>query len=170
MDFVVTIPCSYSQERDYILSVVLREFLGLNYVIRRTSKTDVCISDTDERRCLLIPDGLFAVPEKQWLTHESLPKQPLKVWEPDTMSSLKRFQLVPVPVIYDVRKPDDRPNCTDTGSISLPFDIFGSAFFMLTRYEEVVKTDRDQHDRFPSGGPAHRFRPREGRVQGARRE
>ena len=31
----------------------------------------------------------------------------------------------------------------------LPIDIFGSAFFMLTRYEEIVRQDRDEHDRFP---------------------
>jgi hypothetical protein len=29
-------------------------------------------------------------------------------------------------------------------------DVFSSAFFMLTRYEEVVKPDRDNHDRFPA--------------------
>ena len=28
-------------------------------------------------------------------------------------------------------------------------DIFGSAFFMLTRMEEYIITDRDEHDRFP---------------------
>jgi len=33
-------------------------------------------------------------------------------------------------------------------TLILPIDIFGSAFFMLTRYEEMVKPDRDEHDRF----------------------
>jgi hypothetical protein len=32
--------------------------------------------------------------------------------------------------------------------LHLNLDIFGSAFFMLTRYEELVIKDRDQHDRF----------------------
>jgi len=34
--------------------------------------------------------------------------------------------------------------------ITLPTDIFGSAFFMLSRYEELVTPDRDEHDRFPA--------------------
>jgi hypothetical protein len=34
--------------------------------------------------------------------------------------------------------------------IDLPIDIFGSAFFMLSRYEEIVRSDRDRHDRFPA--------------------
>ena len=28
--------------------------------------------------------------------------------------------------------------------------MFGSAFFMLTRYEELVVADRDQYGRFPA--------------------
>jgi hypothetical protein len=32
----------------------------------------------------------------------------------------------------------------------LGFDILGSAFFMLTRYEEIVRPDRDEHDNFPA--------------------
>ena len=34
--------------------------------------------------------------------------------------------------------------------IEVPLDIFGSAFFMLTRYEEMVITERDTHGRFPA--------------------
>jgi hypothetical protein len=33
---------------------------------------------------------------------------------------------------------------------SIGFDLFGSCFFMLTRYEECVVHVRDQHDRFPA--------------------
>jgi hypothetical protein len=36
-------------------------------------------------------------------------------------------------------------------SITLGLDLFGSAFFMLSRYEEAVRRDRDNHDRFPAG-------------------
>jgi hypothetical protein len=32
----------------------------------------------------------------------------------------------------------------------LNHDIFGSAFFLLSRYEEVVISERDNHDRFPA--------------------
>ena len=34
--------------------------------------------------------------------------------------------------------------------LTLGLDVLGSAFFMLTRYEEAVKQDRDNHDRFPA--------------------
>ncbi len=35
-------------------------------------------------------------------------------------------------------------------TLRLPIDIFGAAFFMLSRYEEAVLPDRDHHDRFPA--------------------
>lgn len=36
-------------------------------------------------------------------------------------------------------------------------DVFGTAFFMLTRYEEIAVAQRDQHDRFPvAASAAHR--------------
>jgi peptidoglycan/xylan/chitin deacetylase (PgdA/CDA1 family) len=34
--------------------------------------------------------------------------------------------------------------------IDLPLDVFGSAFFMLSRYEEAALPERDDHDRFPA--------------------
>jgi peptidoglycan/xylan/chitin deacetylase (PgdA/CDA1 family) len=33
-------------------------------------------------------------------------------------------------------------------SLYLGIDVFGAAFFMLSQYEEIVKPDRDRHDRF----------------------
>src|SRR5207302_75149 len=38
---------------------------------------------------------------------------------------------------------------TTTGA-RLSFDLFGSVFFMITRYEELVRKERDTLDRFPA--------------------
>jgi hypothetical protein len=52
-----------------------------------------------------------------------------------------------VPIIYG----DSHPRFVDSArTVRLPIDVFGSAYFMLTRYEEIVIGDRDQYDRFPS--------------------
>ena len=34
--------------------------------------------------------------------------------------------------------------------LEIGFDLFGGAFFLLTRYEEVARPVRDRHDRFPA--------------------
>ncbi len=152
MKLIITIPDTYPAERDYILSVILKEFLGLDYIIRRAGNADVCISDKEQKRCLVIPDGLFAIPKEKWLTKESLPKQPLEIWDPQAMGFGNSTVLTPVPIIYGARKRSvDEANCSQADEdFYLLIDIFGSAFFMLTRYEEIVKQDRDEHDRFPA--------------------
>jgi hypothetical protein len=38
---------------------------------------------------------------------------------------------------------------TSSGS-DLPFDIFGASFFLVTRYEEYLDSERDEYGRFPS--------------------
>ena len=36
------------------------------------------------------------------------------------------------------------------GRVCVTVDVLGSAFFMLTCYEEVVRAERDEHERFPA--------------------
>ena len=80
MKLIVSTPDSYPAEREYIFSVILKDFLGLDYIIQKIGSTDVCISDQDKKRRLIIADGLFAIPKEKWLTKEYLPKQPLENW------------------------------------------------------------------------------------------
>lgn len=49
-----------------------------------------------------------------------------------------------IPVLYG--HPEIR---TDTNTLDVETDFFGGIFFMLSRFEEVVCDDRDQHNRFP---------------------
>jgi hypothetical protein len=151
MEFIVEIPESYPNERDYILSVMLKDFLGLDFIIERSGKAEVCICEKDRKKRVIIPDSLFAIPRGKWRTQESLPKVPLKILEPRTMDISNISGLPPLPVIYGCRKADlDATNRQrDIQSLILPIDIFGSCFFMLSRYEEVVLPDRDNLDRFP---------------------
>ncbi len=151
-EFIVTISNTYPAERDYIFSVIFKEFLGLDYIIQRTGQADVCISENDKKRRLIIPDGLFAIPKEPWLTQESLPKQPLEVWDPSTIGFDNDLGFSSVPVIYGFSKSglDATSHSYNSQDIRLPIDVFGSCFFMLSRYEEVVLHDRDEFDRFPA--------------------
>jgi hypothetical protein len=145
----VQIPNNYQPERQYILSILLKEFLGLDFVIQTTERHEIYISIDDERS-LTIADGLFAIPKEQWLQTISMPKQPLKVWD-ISKTPIKAVTVEPyIPVIFG-----SDPAFSDFFSFSatkiyLGLDIFGSAFFMLTRYEEVVKPDQDQYECFPA--------------------
>jgi peptidoglycan/xylan/chitin deacetylase (PgdA/CDA1 family) len=147
----IQIPSNFLAERTYILSVLLDEFLGLDYTIQITTRNESSQWVlTDGIRTITLSDCLFSNTQGEWLTTKSLPQQPLKIW------NLTRLNLPTLtidsclPIIYG-----QDPDQTDffqirDNQINLGIDIFGSSFFMLTRYEEVVKSDRDRFDRFPA--------------------
>jgi peptidoglycan/xylan/chitin deacetylase (PgdA/CDA1 family) len=69
---------------------------------------------------------------QNYLRPESLPQSPLSVCDG-----------VPILFAGDKRSVYETEKCLTTD-----FDIVGSAFFLLTRYEEYLITSRDQHGRF----------------------
>jgi hypothetical protein len=144
----IKIPPTYEIERRYILTVMFTEFLGLDIEINTDLRQNVSILIGD--RELLVADGLFETALSQWLQPSSLPSQPLKSWNLATTNLNAKTVNPQVPVIYG----DDpiNPNffLQSEAVIYLGLDIFGSAFFMLTRYEEVVKSDLDRFGRFPA--------------------
>lgn len=143
-------PAGYEPERAWILDVVLGEFLGLAFDAVQADRRDVRITlagDPQDHQ-LIVADALFQTPEIQWLTERSLPGLPgIDEFDADIVLPWSRLAAPVVPVIYRDPALDD---VVGDGSITLSLDIFGSAFFMLSRYEEVVTRARDQHQRFTS--------------------
>ena len=144
---IVEIPNTRIPERDYILSVLLGDFLGMSWTRQSAERGDVRITVADQQGELLLPEGLFRTPEAVWLTTASLPSRPLPRWDVGELGNAVTLVEKMVPVIFGDAQPGIRQ--TKNG-IRLPIDIFGSAFFMLSRYEEAVLQDRDKHDRFPA--------------------
>jgi peptidoglycan/xylan/chitin deacetylase (PgdA/CDA1 family) len=144
----VKIPSNYRSERNYIISVLLGEFLDIEYQVEITDLDRVVI--TDDRRQLEIADRFFPKNSADWLQASSLAHQPLQIWNIDSTSLAATTVNPQIPVIYG----DDPQNSnffkSTEDNIYLGIDIFGSSFFMLTRYEEAVKTTRDRLDRFPA--------------------
>lgn len=107
-------------------------------------RRDVSITLADCHGELTLPDVLFATPLERWLAPETIPSLPLRSWDAWRCLGEARILEPTVPILYgdrEFRAADDR--------IRLPLDVFGSAFFLLTRYEEAVLKERDEHDRVP---------------------
>jgi hypothetical protein len=141
-------PHNYQAERSYIFSVIFAEFLGLDIDVNFTDRCDVLIK-VDSDRQIVLPDGLFATSLDDWLQVSSLPQQPLQSWSLGSVNLNALTVNDRIPIIYG--EDPAQPAFFDRSEtqINLGIDIFGSAFFMLTRYEEVVKPERDRVDRFP---------------------
>jgi hypothetical protein len=147
-DLVVTTPPDLEQERRFACDVVLRDWLGLDAVVETGQRADIRIAAVDDPagRALHLPDVFFARAAAAWLAPASLPAMPLSSWEPGPLAGPVEG---PVPVLYGV--PADGPAIAADGCrITLPIDVFGAVFFLISRYEELVATLRDRHDRFPA--------------------
>jgi hypothetical protein len=146
---IVKIPDSYENERRYILDVMLNEFLGLEIEIEVSSCNNMTIVLAPDRQ-IEIADVLFATEVEEWLKPESLPLQPLKIWDLNSSNLQAVTVNQQIPIIYGKDPARVDFFIQSESQIYLGLDIFGSAFFMLTRYEEVIKSDRDKIDRFPA--------------------
>ncbi|WP_433944529.1 polysaccharide deacetylase family protein [Paenibacillus sp. SN-8-1] len=135
-------PIERRPEREYIYRVILEEFLGLDYSVSYEEREDIEITGAGSKAdaCLILADVFLRTREADWLKPSSMPRLPLEEAVVPGFGS--------VPVIYG------RPNLkgtfihTEEKKITCGIDLFGGAFFMLARYEELVVPERDQHDRF----------------------
>ena len=138
----VRVPNTYTPERSYIIHTLLQDILGLDIQLFAEERKNVLLEDngTAEGRTLHIADIFFQTPQGQWLTQDSLPKQPLARW--DTADTFQDVPLITpkLPVIYgrEIGPGGSTKNylIKNQNGLHLGLDIFGSAFFMLTRYEE----------------------------------
>ncbi|NOZ54615.1 MAG: hypothetical protein GXP08_16020 [Gammaproteobacteria bacterium] len=146
---LVILPRGFSNARRYIVDVILSEFLGLRFeVIERSDVDGVEIRDSG--KILRIVDCFFSQAQHNWLSESSLPKLPLKIWKVSEELPEVNTVYENLPVIYGPASEDDQCLMISGLLIHLKFDIFGSIFFMLTRYEEAVRSEIDCHQRFPA--------------------
>ena len=138
------IPLNNIKEREYILEILLGEFLGLDYRLETTNndmKTYELVLENGNK--LIIEDHFFnKFPnDLEYLKEGNIPRK-IKFAKNDFTPEEN------VPIIYgnDILKIKNQVSKT----IICGIDIFASSFFMLTRWEEYVNKTRDIHNRFPA--------------------
>ena len=132
-------------EQRYILDIVFTEFLGIEFTIFEHDERDIKITKVHSTYWLSLNADFFHRANQKWLLPESMPNFPLASWTPSNEGIDVTLVDRNVPVLYGqaiIRRQSN--NC------HLGLDIFGSAFFMLSRYEEGIVKDRDAHGRFPA--------------------
>jgi len=144
---VITVahPPGWEAERAYVVSVVFGEWLGLPFERVIEEREDWALRLAGQE--LRVADAFFAREKKEWLQAESLPLQPLPRWAAGTAFSEAALVAGELPVLYGAMSAGGRWQEPEW----LGVDVFGSVFFLLTRYEEVVRAAaRDAHERFPA--------------------
>jgi hypothetical protein len=139
-------------ERSYVLDVLVREFLGLSLQLEPWDRPELELSFPGEAPgSLLVSEELLATSDDDWLTSRSLPRRPLERWQVER-NVLGEARLVDplVPILFGRRLGGGSFLEQESRLVRLGADIFGGAFFLLTRYEELVEPTRDVHSRFPA--------------------
>lgn len=137
----IEFPEGYKAERSYIIELMLGEFLGLDTELTAKPGLSATLIHLENSNVLEINDAFF-----KELFHR----------DEDYLDS----KYIPARVVYCLL--DEAPEKNLVGIYGQPvivveekkiycgIDLFASAFFMLTRWEEYVHQDRDIRDRFPA--------------------
>ncbi|WP_085522149.1 polysaccharide deacetylase family protein [Tuberibacillus sp. Marseille-P3662] len=142
----IDIPNRFTQELNYIIKTIFGDFLGIDYEIINSDRQNYRVV-LDNGKQLFIDDAFFS--EHHHLDYLSQNHIPSKI-----IFTKNRFTPESdLPILYGNERLD-----VDDKIITCGIDIFASAFFMLTRWEEYVKPERDHFDRFPaSASTAYKY-------------
>jgi len=159
---LIRTPPTHVEERRYVLDVVLCEWLGMDYELGFGDEPGFAIrlAGDPQMRELMLPDLLFATSPADWLTPRSMPVPPLArpgaslagVAASSGTLGLGRIDrpMVPLPVLFGAPTAEGRTWRWTAGGVALDLDVFGSVFYLLTRYEEIARPVSDRHGRFPA--------------------
>ena len=135
-------------EHRYIFDVLLGEHLGLEFETESVpglSWVELQCPGAGPGRVLRIGANLLLSPDAK-AAASCIPAPRIPTW--DCKRLLPDWQLEPVPVLFP---PTHQPVPGLNGEeLFIPLDLFGGAFFLLTRYEELGVKTRDRHKRFPA--------------------
>lgn len=141
----ITVPKFCVSEIEYTCYVVFTEWFGIDYVIQTLEQDFILISRNE--KSLKLNADFFVKASNNWLASETMPDVPLKNYNLDELKAILHNEIhiceSEFPVLYGVPEITIAEN-----SIDCRIDVLGSIFFMLSRYEEIVVKERDQHNRF----------------------
>lgn len=143
MSLIIEHPDTWVTERHYVFQVIFSELLGIDW--EAIANVNLCnaviLKKNGVEKELFFPDILFNTDPKNWLKKDSLPSEPLKKIDVEFFDVDLSSDFNSIPIIYGVN---------EKGNFECQIDIFGSCFFLLTRYEEAVSDIKDEHERFPA--------------------
>lgn len=141
----IQIPNFCVSEIEFTCFVVFTEWLGIDYEITIAEQNTILISSGNNT--LQLNAGFFIKASNNWLNKETIPELPLKNYDLSKLKTVLHNAIhiceTDLPVLYGVPEITIAENSIDCG-----IDLFGGIFFMLSRYEEIVVKERDEHERF----------------------
>ncbi|MBL7825927.1 MAG: polysaccharide deacetylase family protein [Saprospiraceae bacterium] len=128
----------FDKEKSYAIHVICSELLNIPYEIEWRSDEPNYRLVLPSGVALVIEDHFFGqIEDSDYCARQYVPEQAAECLNP--------FNQLPLTVIFGSGRFDLQPSNACCG-----IDLFASAFFMLTRWEERALPVRDKHGRFPA--------------------
>lgn len=131
---IVKIPNKFAPEKEYVFNFIFKDILGINISLIKEERNDYLIELPNGKSIKLL-DDFFNNASDDYIKPENIPHD---------VKMLNLGQVSELPIIFG----SDQIFINDN-DIKCGFDIIGSIFFMLSRWEEVAITEKDEHGRFP---------------------
>ena len=145
---IVSIPEICGAEWRYILSVVLGEFCGLEFRVQTHAGEDLRLQCAGERGGLRIDTSFFSRASECWGDERSCPRLPVRRWKIDERWLRDAGASEDLPALFGDAVSGGGWWEEEADGFRIGVDLFGGAFFLLSRYEEWVSEARDRHGRF----------------------
>jgi hypothetical protein len=129
-------------EREYVIRVIFENFLGLNFTIETHVEKQVRIEILNGK-VLILEDHFFSglASTEHLFNSVNIPTSIRRI-------SIKKNQFLSepdLPILYGDDQFIASEKCIIVGN-----DIIAGTFFLLTRWEEYLRSKKDQHSRFPA--------------------
>lgn len=139
----ILMPESCTEEQLYVYSVIFSDILGIQYQTEKHDEETIIITDKIGTKKIYVNADFFNTAHSQWLSCDSLPKSSKRISLNENVG-ISSMSPEDIPILFG--KPFIKN--ISSNKIEIGFDLFGTIFFMLSRYEEAVETARDTHSRF----------------------
>ncbi len=121
-------------EIKYILDTLLSDFLGINWKYVETDSQFFKLSLRDCSGTILLPGIFFENYNFKKFQLSSLPNSRCNYWDSRELNFEIDLIEKLVPVIYG----NEDKSFINNNNLYIPIDIFGSSFYMITMYEEMI--------------------------------
>lgn len=136
----IYIPNNNIYERKYILDIIFNEFLGITFEVNIDDNISNWIIGLENGNKLIFEDHFFNKFPKD-LEYLKLANIPSNI----EFTNNKFIVEDNIPILYG----NSKLNINNL-ELYCGIDMFASSFFMLTRWEEYINKNRDNHHRFPA--------------------
>ena len=136
----------YRREQEYVIDVLLGEFLGLDYQVDGSPNPSPVVTISGAGRSLRLPQQLFRGDDSEGLAGRYSPP---RCRTADAGLPPAGFGGRPLVLLYGLPDQDGTWLKTAGDMLTLHADVLGSSFFVLTRLEEIGAAERDIYGIFP---------------------